>query len=245
MVSTYRTEEEQVEAIKSWWKENGKQVVTIVLLFSALVFGWRWWQDHTINTRSEAGTQYQQLLEVIEQGSRGPANETQLQTAKHLTDVLKKDYGSSIYAKYAALLMAKLAVDKGDYAKAEEQLQWVLDNGAELALESLARLRLARIKFASGDADSALAMLEGHKGGFYAAAYEEAKGDIYLDKDEKEKARKAYQAALTLYKQQGSRPGPLLEMKLQGVAVADESLVFDLPDFVTNANNEASKADAK
>ena len=41
----YRTEEEQIEALKRWWSENGKSIVIGIALAGASVFGWRAWQD--------------------------------------------------------------------------------------------------------------------------------------------------------------------------------------------------------
>ena len=45
-METFRTEEEQVEAIKRWWQENGKSTVLGVAIAMAAVFGWRGWNDY-------------------------------------------------------------------------------------------------------------------------------------------------------------------------------------------------------
>ena len=42
------TEEEQVEQLKKWWKENGLSIVGGVVVGLALVFGWRSWQHHQL-----------------------------------------------------------------------------------------------------------------------------------------------------------------------------------------------------
>ena len=44
-----RTEEEQVAAIKSWWKENGKSLVLTVAGVLAGVFGWKAWKHKQDN----------------------------------------------------------------------------------------------------------------------------------------------------------------------------------------------------
>ena len=41
----HRTEEEQVEAIKTWWKANGTSVIVGVVLGVAVIFGVRYWFD--------------------------------------------------------------------------------------------------------------------------------------------------------------------------------------------------------
>ena len=37
----YRTEEEQVEALKKWWEENGRSTVVAVIVALGLGFGWQ------------------------------------------------------------------------------------------------------------------------------------------------------------------------------------------------------------
>ena len=39
------TEEEQIEALKRWWDENGKQVVLAIVLTVGGYFGWQAWTD--------------------------------------------------------------------------------------------------------------------------------------------------------------------------------------------------------
>mgnify|MGYP000070699675 CR=1 FL=1 len=43
-IFTTGTEEEQIEAIKRWWKEKGLSTVFQVLVIAALYFGWQGWQ---------------------------------------------------------------------------------------------------------------------------------------------------------------------------------------------------------
>ncbi len=43
-MSEMRTEEEQVEALKDWWKENGRSLLLGVALALAIVFGWKGWE---------------------------------------------------------------------------------------------------------------------------------------------------------------------------------------------------------
>ena len=48
-MSTYQTDEEQVEAIKRWWKENGKSVIGGIVLRFAVIGGWQGWQGYQRN----------------------------------------------------------------------------------------------------------------------------------------------------------------------------------------------------
>ncbi len=230
-MDTYRTEEEQVEAIKNWWQENGSQTIAIIGISIALMFGWQWWQDRQISNSGAASIAYQELLDAVG-GDNSKPDDVQLQTARHMASSLKEQHASSNYAQYAAMLIAKLAVDAKDYDEADAQLAWVVAN-AEPALASLAQLRLARVKFAAGNTDQALSLLEGAEVGIYGAAYQETKGDILLEKNDKQKAHAAYKAAMEIHSQQATQPSPLLEMKMQGLAEPDQSLIFDLPVLST------------
>ena len=58
MVDVYRTEEEQVEALKRWFRDNGRSLVTAILIALILVFGFRYWQDSQLRQREAASAQY-------------------------------------------------------------------------------------------------------------------------------------------------------------------------------------------
>jgi len=42
VVDEFSTEDEQVEAIKKWWKENGTSLIVGVVLGLSVLFGWRY-----------------------------------------------------------------------------------------------------------------------------------------------------------------------------------------------------------
>ena len=48
----YDSEEQQVEAIKDWWKENGKAVVLGVVVGLGGLFGWRYYQDSVVQAQA-------------------------------------------------------------------------------------------------------------------------------------------------------------------------------------------------
>ena len=47
----YRTEEEQVEALRRWWNENGKSTVAVIVIALAAGLGWQAWQRESGNQR--------------------------------------------------------------------------------------------------------------------------------------------------------------------------------------------------
>ncbi len=61
----YDSEEQQVEAIKDWWKENGKAVVLGVVVGLGGLFGWRYYQDSVVQAQEAASEQYSKAVESM------------------------------------------------------------------------------------------------------------------------------------------------------------------------------------
>ena len=88
-MNTFRTEEEQLDAIKRWWRENGISTAVGVVLALGAVFGWRGWQDHQQNRAAEASAVFQQLLEADAAYQR---DGTRKLAALELADTLRDDF---------------------------------------------------------------------------------------------------------------------------------------------------------
>ena len=129
---------------------------------------------------------------------------------------LRGEYTNTQYARYGALLLAKIAVEKNDLDSAAEQLQWVVD-GADEGLGLIAKLRLARVEAARGNLDLAISILN-VDAKTLTSAYAEARGDLYLLKGDKSAAYESYQQALQQVAVADSQARSLLELKLNQVA---------------------------
>ncbi len=214
-MDAYRTEDEQVEALKRWWKENGTSTLLTIVVVVGGYFGYQAWQKNKQQQQAGASAQYQQLLQVSMELEQD-ANDARYATASHLVDTLKNEYPSTLYAHYAALMQAKLLVDQKDLEAAQAQLRWVLDNDPEPELQQLAKLRLARLMFAAGQPEQALAQMSGADYGEFAALYYELRGDIHASQGDLEAARQDYQSALA---SDAANPNamPLVRMKLESL----------------------------
>ncbi len=217
MAEVYSTEEEQLEALKKWWRENGKSTVISLVVVLAAVFGWQGWQKQQLADIEAASIIYQNLLLAVSTNSEG-LSETQQLTAAHLADTLKADFPGSTYALYAALFKAQFAVNEGKLAVAAEELNWIVANDPDAELFLQANMRLARVYAAQGDYDRALALLA-IDAGAYATAYEETRGDIYSSQQQYQQALLAYQKAVQLAQQaEPPVPNPVLALKLKHIA---------------------------
>ena len=218
-MTEFKTEEEQVEQLKQWWKDHGNKVVTGVALVCAVWVGARWWQNEQRVQSETASNVYEELLDAV---LVAEPTEAQERTAMTLMNTLQEDHADSTYAQMAALFSAKAAVKAGDLAKAEKDLSWVLENKPEDELKLITQARLARVQFGQEKYDEALAQLTGAEGSNFEASYEEIRGDIYYAQGDLDRARRAYQKADLIAKEKSERR-PNLKMKLDNLTVADAS----------------------
>ncbi len=214
-MDAYRTEDEQVEALKRWWKENGTSTVLSIVVVFGGYFAWQAWQTRQETYAESASINYQQLVQLAAQIEQEPT-ETRYATAQHLAETLKADYADTEYARYAALLQARLQVSQQDLEGAEAELRWVLASAPEPALEQVSNLRLARVLFAAGQADQALALSNSVEYGEFAAAFHELRGDIYYEQGDTTAAREQYQSALARGAGDANT-APLVKMKLESL----------------------------
>lgn len=212
-MSVYQTEEEQVEAIKSWWKENGKAVIAGLILGGAILAGTKLWVGHQQQVEAAASTEYQVVVNGLD-------NDKPDQVLEHGA-VLVDQYSGTPYAALAALAMAKVKVDQGKMAAARTHLQWVIDHAKQADMKRIATLRLAKLQFAAGKDDAALALLGATDPGSFKAPYEELKGDIYTRQGKSGEARNAYEAAMAAMPESANRT--YLKMKLENLGAKDAS----------------------
>ena len=70
-MESYRTEEEQVEALRRWWDENGRSTLVTIVLVLAATFGWQGWQRYDAQRMDSASDLYQQMLEAAAMAQEG------------------------------------------------------------------------------------------------------------------------------------------------------------------------------
>jgi predicted negative regulator of RcsB-dependent stress response len=183
------TDEQRLETIKAWWKDNASSVITGVLLGLAVLFGGKSWFAYRGHKAEEASNIYMTLTSALARGEESLVNDR--------AGILIGDYSSTPYAMLAALVLAKVKLEQGEVEAAHAQLQWALDKGGSEALRPLVRLRLARVMVAEGNLDGAAALLaQSQPESAYAPLYTELKGDIHAARGAVAEARAEYEIAL-------------------------------------------------
>lgn len=194
-MADHLSDEEQLQAIKQWWKENGRFLIICVAVSVSAYFGWQWWTMTQQDQAEQASTLYSELVSSIAVTGTGTLSDEKATTATFLIEQLKSDFSDSIYAVNAALVSAKLAVDKGDLATAATELRFAIDHG-DSNIQAVAKHRLARIYLAQKNLDQALELASHDKEDAFASQYADLRGDIYAAKNDTTLAADAYQQAL-------------------------------------------------
>lgn len=210
-MDVYTTEDEQVEAIKKWWRENGKSIIFGIVFGLAAVFGWRGWQEHRAAQSQAASELFQDALGSLRSDSPDKA-------ASPAREIVR-NYESTGYAVLARLILAKLAVDKNKLDEAADQLNQALKTSDQPTLGVDIRLRLARVQYAQGDYAAALSTLKVKDPGAFSGGYDELRGDILTHQGQKQQAYDAYQQALKQYSKQGTDTS-MLKMKIDDLGMA-------------------------
>lgn len=210
----YSSEQEQVEAVKRWWRANGKSVLVGVTVGVLVLIGGRLWVEHKNNQALLAEEQYEQVLADAQRGEKAAAVDRGAR-------LLEESRGSP-YAALTALVLAKLKMEENDLDGAKKYLQWVIDNAGVAELKDVARLRLARVLLAAGDGAAALSAMQVVDEKAYTVPMQELKGDILVSLNRLDEARAAYAAALAA-ETEGTAEHQRVQMKLTALGGAQAS----------------------
>ena len=222
-MADYQSEEEQIEAFKQWWVDNGLKLVAAAVIIVGGSFGWQGWQGAQDEQAQQGSAIYTNMIDTVKASAEAPLTEEQQQAVSDAVSQLKEEFGDSGYAHLSALVSAKLAVEADDLDAAATELEWVLSNKPSATLATLATLRLARVEAARGNVDTALALIEDADAGKMVSAYEEAKGDFHISMGHYAAAYTAYQAALDAEESGNARLLSILRLKLSEAKPVEDS----------------------
>ena len=180
-------EQEQLDALKAFWKRYGNLVTWLlaaVMAAFAAWNGWNWWQrDQAL----KSGAMYDELERAAQAGDAA-------KTARIFAD-LKERFPSTAFAQQGALATAKLQFDQGQFDAARDTLSWVADKGVEEEIRTVARLRLAALQAEAKQHDAALKTLDAATAPTFEALVADRRGDVLTAQGKPELARAAYLTA--------------------------------------------------
>jgi predicted negative regulator of RcsB-dependent stress response len=181
-------DDQKVEQIKKLWKQYGNLASAIVILVLITILGWQFWQRHEAKSAEQASIAYENILTSQQVSPAATAN---------LAQQLKEQYSSTPYADFAAFILAKTAIDRGNYQQAAQQLEWVVEHTHSEVIEQIAQLRLARVWLMLDKPQNALDTLQRKAVTIYPGLAALVRGDAYGAMGETDNARQSYQVAIT------------------------------------------------
>ena len=210
-MAIYDTEEEQLEALKRWWKENGTSTVVGVAIGIAVIVGWNYWQEHKKDQANQASAIYDQLIKAAETDQK--------ESVDKLAKRLQEQFVNSNYAAYGGLFQAKVKVQQGDITTAKEILTKIVA-GKDKELAHIARIRLVKLMLASGEYEQGLQVIndvDQAAAAKFSDNYDELVGDLYVALDRLDEARTSYQKAL-----KNGYQSPLLQLKIDDLTAPEK-----------------------
>ena len=92
-------DDEQLEALKKWWTENGTSVIVGIVLGIGALVGWKGWNSYQTNKAETASSHYNAI-------STAMTDESSEALLENVTS-LQQEYSSTPYAALASLALAK------------------------------------------------------------------------------------------------------------------------------------------
>lgn len=198
-MEVYTTENEQVDAVRRFFTENGKALAIGVVLGIAALGGWRYWQSHENTALTAASASFQQATTAL--------TDNKADGVSNLEQFAKNNDNS--YGVFAALQLADHFVQAKDFTHAEQQLNQASQISKDQNLLSLVNYRLARVQLQENKLDDALKTLDNVKGDGWMAMQQQVRGDVLLAKGDTKGARDAYSKGLD------SKPSQTLQTMLR------------------------------
>ncbi len=238
------SEKEQLEEIRAWWSENGRFVITGVVLGVAIIFGWNQWRSSIQTSRIEASNLFEEVMSAVGDGDTDIAEAA----AGNIYD----NYDQTVYPDQTRLAMARLYMDKGRDQDAADVLRGLIVMGDENAIQLVGRLRLAKVLLYQNKPDEVVELLKDRSESGFSARYSEVLGDAYAAQGNFAEAQTAYLAALTENPAMRTIDNTLVQLKLNdlpdldemaGTAAANEAALAE--DEVAAAPENASEAMAE
>jgi len=128
-------EQEQLAELKHFWKTYGNLISWVLILVLGGYAAWNGWQYWQRNQAAKASALYDEVEKAV-------LAQDVARVERGMTD-MKERFAATQYAHQAALLAARVLVDKNQGEQARAWLAWSADKAPSAAWRDLARVRLA------------------------------------------------------------------------------------------------------
>jgi predicted negative regulator of RcsB-dependent stress response len=232
-MANFLNEQEQVELIQNIWKKYGLASLSALIIAIVALSGFQYWQTRMQNMLNAASVNYQYLLQESQQGNTD--------VALKLANALVVQYPKTPYAGMAYLFLAQQNIVDKDLQKADQNLTFAIDH-LKSPLNSVAILRLARIKIAENQTAQAIDLLSTHDMPGFEPQSLMLQGDAYLAQKNNAKAVQAYQAALAAFDKNADFISQKIGLETDEQKTSDLKSLIQLKLNALNALNPAQSS---
>jgi len=208
------SEKEQLEEMRAWWSENGRYVITGVVLGVGIIFGWNQWRASIQTSRIEASNHFEEVMSAVGDGDTD--------TAEAAASNIYDNYEQTVYPDQTRLAMARLYMDKGRDQDAADVLRELIVVGDENEIQLVGRLRLAKVMLYQNKPDEVVELLKDRGESGFSARYSEVLGDAHAAQGSFAESQTAYLAALTENPAMRTVDNTLVQLKLNDLPDLDE-----------------------
>jgi len=184
-------EQEQLDQLKAWWNKYGTLVLTVLIIATAVIGGWRAWQWYEGHQSSQA----RGYFEALEEAGRSQGEES-VARINAAMKTLRSEYAATDYAARGALVAASALAARKDLSGARAQLEW-LSQTKHAALVPVSRLRLAALFLDQKEYEAALAQLKDAPPSF-EGLFADRRGDVLAAQGKPAEAKKAWGEAMNM-----------------------------------------------
>jgi len=203
-------EQEQLDALKAWWKDNRNWLISAVAIALLAYAAFSFWKNYQGRQAAEAATLYAEVLKQVASNDSKRINDS--------VAALVEKYSSTAYAPRAQLLAVQANLQVKDLARAKTQLEWVIDHASESGLQDTARLKLSSILLDEKNYAAAIKLLDATHPDAFTGLFADLKGDVLAAQGKTEEARAAYKLAFEKMDNKSAYRN-LIQLKIDGLGL--------------------------
>ncbi len=180
-------EQEQLDAVKQFWKRNGNRITWLLIAGLLAYSAWTGWGWRQREQATQAGAMFDELDKA--------AQSADIDKVARVFADLQARYPTTAYAQQGGLLTAKVQAEKGQTDAAQATLAWVGANATEAEYQTIARLRLAGLLLDNKKYDEALKQLDAATAAGFEPLVADRRGDVLMAQGKTDDAKASYSKA--------------------------------------------------